>query len=589
MVRPEHAASALLAQEGWIVDPLTVARLERKLAAIDPDVVGLVAPLAPLPPGSSYRVHAEQLALADGRHEPAGDASSGGVADTPAVEGAVVLRPGIPTEAVEVDRDLREGRLRVEPTGHTHDPWAPPQPVEPASPLGRSPFPRRPVVVFLEVEPDVELDLADWARTMVNGLVRLDVEGRLARTTVPAGLHLTRTCAPTEESVHALRPDVIVTLDDAARELAPRWCTGMRSVVLVDFHLDPTVDVELVPWRIDRNAGRVRARIGQAVDVATLARLVNRLCAGPQPVPPDKHAVDLNATPLPVPTRRSGAERVPTVAVVHGASGPDELRLSGFVEHVRTSGAIGALVDVDAALARDDDVVVIDASVPTAIAQPLTDARAENGRVTVVDIGAGEATAERVALAARAGFALVQRGADAGALAPGTRVQVLPVVVPPARVAALATARIPPDEVQPVVAVAGRGEAVDRWLQDHTDLRVVHVERHDEVPPEARAVVVPATSEDRTADVVEAALLGIPTVYPLSAAPELADPVISQWSVDEQDGDAAWRAALHDAVYETPAGTRAQLVRRSEALYGSKGASARVARVVTWALHHGER
>ena len=166
---------------------------------------------------------------------------------------------------------------------------------------GSSPFPRRPLVLFVACRPDP--GLADWARRLVNDLLPHDVEGRLALTEVPPGVHLTRPCLPSAESIQALSPDIVVALDARAAADVPAWCTE-RKTVIIEFASDPQMQTELVSWRVGQASGRLRARIGRGVTAPELARLVSRLCAGPQPVPPsDTGAVGLREA------RHSGSAR----------------------------------------------------------------------------------------------------------------------------------------------------------------------------------------------------------------------------------------------------------------------------------------
>ena len=167
---PQTETPVLAMPEGWVIDDLARQRLARQLARAPGRIRGVVAETSVLPHGASYRVHAERLCML-----PLSDAVE---ADRHTARGAVLLRPGV---AFEVNDDVVEvdgGNLLVDPGAHVHDPWRPVAPLEDASPAGRPPFPRRPVVVFLACEPEVEA--LDWARSLVNNLVRRDVEGRLA-------------------------------------------------------------------------------------------------------------------------------------------------------------------------------------------------------------------------------------------------------------------------------------------------------------------------------------------------------------------------------------------------------------------------
>jgi hypothetical protein len=276
-------APQLVHPEGWVLDWITRDRLARQLRRADPAVDGIVAPATELPAGASFRVHAERCALRPvDALEPLGSATT---ADATSVRGALLVRPGVRC-TVEGDVVAAPGaHLLVDPGTHAHDPWQPPTALVDASPAARPPFPWRPVVAVVVCGPDPDPDRLDWARSMVNALLRRDVEGRLAVTAAPEGLHLTRPCLASPASLEALAPDVVVAADDAAREAAPGWCRR-RSTVVVEVADDPLLGVELVSWRLGRAQGRLRARIGERVAPATVADLARRLSAGPQPEPP---------------------------------------------------------------------------------------------------------------------------------------------------------------------------------------------------------------------------------------------------------------------------------------------------------------
>ena len=53
----------LVLPPNWRVDATTEERLLRQLRRASPDIAAVAAEAADLPPGSSYRVHAERLAL----------------------------------------------------------------------------------------------------------------------------------------------------------------------------------------------------------------------------------------------------------------------------------------------------------------------------------------------------------------------------------------------------------------------------------------------------------------------------------------------------------------------------------------------
>src|SRR5207247_10906137 len=139
---------------------------------------------------------------------------------------------------------------------------------------GRPPFPRRPVVVFAATKVDAAG--ADWARRMVNRLVRREVEGRLALAAVAEGFHLTRPCLSGAASIRALAPDVIVTVDAGAAEQAADWCRTDRSTVLIELVDEPAIVHELVSWPIAHARGRVGGQVSRRVGATSRARLAHR-------------------------------------------------------------------------------------------------------------------------------------------------------------------------------------------------------------------------------------------------------------------------------------------------------------------------
>jgi hypothetical protein len=268
------AQATLAVAEGWVVDDLAHQRLSRQLAGAPDDVAGVAATTGELPPGSSYRVHAERMAL-----QP----MSAVAPTSPPVPGAVLLRAGLTYELCDRAVDATRGVLLVDHGAHAHDPWRAVGPLQVASELGRPPFTWRPLVVLLACDPDP--DVAEWGRSCTNALMRRDIESRLALPDEIAGLHLTRPCVASEESLHALAPDVVIALDPVALRCAPAWCRNHRSTVLIELTIDVAARSELVSWRLGEAPGRLRARIGRQ-DVPNLPALIRRLCAGPPPMPP---------------------------------------------------------------------------------------------------------------------------------------------------------------------------------------------------------------------------------------------------------------------------------------------------------------
>ena len=366
--------------EGWIIDQICRDRLRRQLEHADPRYSGVVAERIDMPAGSSYRVASERRALA-----PLADTVS---TETLAWEGSVMLRAGVGYERGDGDVRVERGPVLVDAGAMVHDPWRPLGPLASASPLGRPPFPSRPVALFLGFEPDP--DLADWVRATVNELVRDSTEGRIAVPEPTEGLHLTRPCAPTEESVAALAPDVIIALDEPAAELGSRWLGHDRSAVVIALTRDITAEVELVSWRIGHAQGRIRARIGRGITASTLADLVRRLCAGPQPLPP----LDRNRAEQPAGKRRPSSP-------AHGALDPaahivalageaiDRRRFNTFADHTAAFGGRLTVVAGDEQIpeaAGTARVVIVRSLSSSACVRDLVDARRHRGLTTVVDI-----------------------------------------------------------------------------------------------------------------------------------------------------------------------------------------------------------
>ena len=379
----DEAESAVLAiPDGWVIDELTQERLARQLARAPGRVVGVVAETGVLPHGASYRVHAERLCML-----PLSDAVE---ADGRTVRGAVLLRPDVAFEVRDDVVEVEGGSLLVDPGAHVHDPWRPVAPLEDASSSGRPPFPRRPVVVFLACQSEVEA--LDWARSLVNNLVRRGVEGRLAMLEIAEGLHLTQPCLPSEESIRALRPDVVVALDEDALQVIPVWCDTDRSTVAIELVPDVAAVEELVSWQLGRAQGRLRARIGRQIDAPRLVSLVNRLCAGPHPAPPvDPEPSGEDASARAGAQRQAGSQDGPvtrrSVLVVTG-DGIDATRysLEGLVDHLVAAGHtahISALRACAPDALREADLLVIGQEVDSTGLSEMFDARRTAGRPTI--------------------------------------------------------------------------------------------------------------------------------------------------------------------------------------------------------------
>ena len=205
-VDPDPDAPVLALPSELVLDEAAYLRLERQLASAPDEMLGVVAAQVELPPGSSARVRAERAAMAPMTKVTE---AAGGVFD-----GAVLLRPGAGFELAATSVRVHDGPLLIDRGAVAHDPWRLQPNLEVASPDGRPPFRWRPVVLLLGLETD--LDLAETARGIANGLLARDVEARLAVPEVPEGFYLTRPCRPVAETVQALDPDVVIALDQSA-------------------------------------------------------------------------------------------------------------------------------------------------------------------------------------------------------------------------------------------------------------------------------------------------------------------------------------------------------------------------------------
>jgi hypothetical protein len=377
----DSVGSQFVVPEGWLLDDVTRERMTRRLAAAPGHVAGIVAEPRELPPGSSYRVHAERLSM-----EP----------ETAIVElipepgeplvtrGAALLRDGVAFDTDEGALRVRGGSLVVDHGTFVHDPWRPIGAPRTASVLGRPPFPWRPVVAFLGYSFDN--DDGDWSRRLANALLARDVEGRVVTAGAADGYHLTKPCRPDPASIEALDPDVIVALGPRALELAHEWNAANRGTVVIEATQEQTADIELVSWRIGRARGRVRARIGLDVKAAALAEVVQRLVAGPHPAPPRDDFVPVTVTMSATPRDTTP----PSVAIVTGVlDDAATRRINGLVDHVQAYGATAHILDADGDLrrARTADVVVLRAVTATEQLDDLLARRQRDGRVTLVDVG----------------------------------------------------------------------------------------------------------------------------------------------------------------------------------------------------------
>lgn len=626
---PRLVGPRLVVPEGLLLDDVARDRLFRQLRRAPDDVAGVGAGLAEVPFGSSYRVDAEWAAL-----EPLSAVEPDGAA----LRGAVVLRDGLRYSVRDGVVELVDGgTLLVDAGARVHDPAAPVGVPAVASNRGRPPFPRRPVVVFAACA--ASLEVAEWARRIANRLIRRDIEARLALPEAAPGLHLTRPCSPTDESIDALAPDVIVTLDDGARAAAPRWGGANRGTVVVDLVDDPSFTLALVPWQITNARGRLRARITRRVHAAAFAELLRRLCAGPQPAPPRT-----TATERVVVREHWGRRDAPVRNSLYVISGAvDGARVSGLLDSLSARGVLvgtGAPDDVVPGGARRADVVVVCGAANPSVEALVAERRAAS-RATVIDLGlddlddasaAPELRPDAARLAQASGLVSSPPGAlHTAARALGVRAHVLPTVLPRARVAALRRAalarsldgapvdsivwRVPPragrataylddvatgltaflvDNGAVSAVVSGDTSWLPAVLRRSAQVELLDADAEPELLANSKlAIYTPAVVGGQVADdhcvFIESALAAVPAVVPFAARRVLL-PYTAWELVVPDDGRAeAWQNAFQAAFTNEPRRElRAREAHRwARALNDPAGSAAVASRFLGWAMYEG--
>lgn len=630
----------LVVPDGWAVAPVAHERLTEAAEVVGADVVALGAPMSEPQAGVSGRVHAERCSMAVTADRAGGGERLGEPVGSDPYRGAVLVRSGVEVvtsrEGVHVAGS--PGVVPV-PGAVSHDPWVPVAELADAVPEGRPPFPSRPVVLAIGLEDD--LDQSDAARGIVNALLRNGVEGRLAVPEVTEGLLSAQPCAPTEATVRALRPEVVIVLDDTARVAVEGWLGRMdrvRGTVLVELTNDIAMDIELVSWRLGETQGRLRARIGPRVGSKRLAALVNRLVSGPQPEPPTdveatsgaaSAAAEAAVTLVASRVRRRKRGRAVVLHPVTGAS----RRCSGFVEHL---AAYGWTVDSGALdrspmlveRARTADLVIGDPQSMGALLDRVTPAGG-----TVVDIepehlldeGADEEVerlspvAEKATRRAGAAVSASQRVLEA-VRSLGVRRLHLPNLYPQEHLEGFATARRETvRDSEPVIGWTFDGERTDPAvtsalvravdglvnqgvlvevvadtagrvpdglvMREGLTVRSAHPEP-DELAAWWGQIWAPGPGAvARTGDpavVVEAAAAGVPTVAPmrsLGSAAALLDPANLVYEVTSAG---SW----HEAVSPLLAGTRNQIRtgvhERVVSLHGRQAAGLAIGRLDGW-------
>jgi hypothetical protein len=633
---PSEGEPRLVVPAGLVLDEVARHRLERQLDRAAPHISGVVAPTGPLAAGASYRVCAEWRSL-----EPQTLAVE--LTSTSAL-GAMLLRPGVEFEVKDRVVDVGRGTLVLDPGAHVHDPWQPIEELRVASEFGRSPFPRRPIVVFVGRQSDAKL--ADWARRLVNRLIRRDVEARLALPIIADGLHLTCPLLPCEASMRALAPDAVVALDPEASALAQHWCRDERSTVFIELDPEQWTSAELVSWQIGRSSGRVRARIGRRIHAPALSALVRRLCAGPQPAPPVDGAVPEKHTISHGRRARELSRARSSCAVVTGALDPSSAaRVEGLVDHMSAVGITVGVLPIDRGLhagAATASLAVLTGIDDVEAISELVAVRAEARRPTVFDVGPRDLeslesaeippslTPAAARVAASCGLATSAGGAMHSALRSlGVRALVVPTMLTRRRAAELRDSRRSFDPQSEAVigwhlgtgtpATTSRdeaGEGVAKVLANRFDVRVLVVGDAEHVPPALRGhdylvelgelepetlagltvqLWTPEIRDGMVADdlraYLEASHAGVPTVLPSAARVAIDGHASPPLVVHAPDEPEQWTAALRH-VLDSPShrGSRAKEASdRSDAVESSAASKTVVNRLIGWALYETER
>jgi hypothetical protein len=623
----------LVVPDEWVIDPLVVQRLSRQLCRAPSHVAGVATGSGPLAAGASYRVHAERLML-----QPSAtitERASG------LVRGAVLLRPTARYELVDDGVMVDDGPLLVDHGTHAHDPWQRYQDIATATVLGRPPFPSRPVVLVVVGDPDEGLD--DWARRLVNDLVRNDVEARLASPAPTRGLHLTHPVLPDETGFRALRPDVVVTVDDAARTKFASWAGGGRSTLQIDVRSVSGSDPEVVSWRLGADHGPLRARIGRRVDPAALARCVNRLLAGPFPVPPLRPGdveVDLARH---TPDSRPVVRRTRSIGVVTGVvDTAGQRRIEGLVDHLIARSHRAEVIPIEPRPDPIDlDVVVLRGATTHPGALPIAEARASAGRPTLVDIAPSDVMIDGddvdLTDAARELLAVCGHGLTPSAAvrelarAAGARAMMLPTLVSRPRAGALKQARAgaSADRDDPVigwfVGASGHPEsehtevvatALRELLGEHDRMSVQLVGDPEKMPgaltthPRVRTASGPVDGRVTAtwvvqvwtpaalsvavagdlAPFVDASYVGVPTVMALQNRPAIDGYVHPELVVSAPEEADGWASALRPFVTTDESEWRGEeAIRRIEGLFGGRASAAITERLLGWIFYRGDQ
>lgn len=284
--------------------PMGAQRLRSTLAMIDTRYDALCAPATVIPPGSSITTDTLRRAI---HPEPLRPLL------TTNARGAIAVRTSGAASVVDATSVDFSGLTEVfeDRSVPAHLVWQMSELAD-AVDEGRPPFPSSTVVVFLGTIVDDDVD--DIARGWVNDLVRLGVEARLAIVAPPPGLHLSGPCSPTVASLNAIRPDVVVALDDGALAMVNAWAPS-HAVVCAMLSQDCVDNVVVTP---NPGALGTNASVGRRSTGREIQELTARLASGPWAVHPAAPH-----TPLPddddVPAAVAPARNIAIVADMPGA------------------------------------------------------------------------------------------------------------------------------------------------------------------------------------------------------------------------------------------------------------------------------
>ena len=582
------APVSLIVPRDLFVSRVAQDRLAETLGAIASSFEAVVSPLQMLPPGSSVVTHAERQRIANPPLLPLIDQELRGA--------AAVRNDGIVEARDATVRFIGDPSGFIDPAAPSLDPWLDQTPAH-AGEESRPPFAQRPLVLFIGSAPDDDVD--DLCRAWVNDLIRRGVEARLAVPEPPQGMYLAPPCVPSEQTLRALVPDVVVALDDGALSNALRWCDP--TPIFTQFSHD-TVDGVVTGQWVAASA-TVRAKIGRTATVTDIAETVIRLSSGPYATTaaPDPGASRIFAPPEVSDDERTAPEVAVdrTAAVVAIPLSPTTPRLTVIAELL---GEVGYGVTHGMAAFRRagryaTDLTVVDAGRPSRVLDRIVETRHAAALDTIVWVDAVDVAYDRGAMdgvGALTQTAIRRLEHSTGALAPtpaitraletqGFAAMTLPLLLPTRLTRRLQDLGCLKPSTAPIIgwildtgvaspppSVPAVAEALNELLMNDPELRIeVHapeswdagkLSTHPRVirrstPPRTDSLArwnfqvwTPATRQvslyGRTDGLVEASLAGVPTVLDATVARTvggLADPRLT---VRERTDPGAWLDVL---------------------------------------------